>query len=44
MIIENLDSDEPLLSGSGDVSQVVAEDVLSAWQACIDEWRDDLSG
>ncbi|GMT31385.1 hypothetical protein PFISCL1PPCAC_22682 [Pristionchus fissidentatus] len=33
------DSDEPLLSGSGLVSQECAEDVMEAWRACVEEWK-----
>ncbi|CAJ0933526.1 unnamed protein product, partial [Mesorhabditis belari] len=38
------DSDEPLLSGSGDVNRVVSEDVLAEWQECITQWKADESG
>ncbi|CAJ0583037.1 unnamed protein product, partial [Mesorhabditis spiculigera] len=33
------DSDEPLLSGSGNVNREVSDDVLAEWQECIKEWK-----
>ncbi|GMR31748.1 hypothetical protein PMAYCL1PPCAC_01943 [Pristionchus mayeri] len=38
------DSDEPLLSGSGLVSQECAEDVMEAWKNCVEEWRNNEDG
>ncbi|VDN28337.1 unnamed protein product [Gongylonema pulchrum] len=35
------DSDEPLLSGSGIVNQDCSEDVLSAWNKVLEEWKAD---
>ncbi len=34
------DSDEPLLSGSGEVSKECPEDLLGAWNECIQKWKD----
>ncbi|VDK51014.1 unnamed protein product [Anisakis simplex] len=38
------DSDEPLLSGSGDVNRECSEDVLSAWSKVMEEWKNDPEG
>uniref|UniRef100_A0A915C0Q2 Rab GTPase-activating protein 1 n=4 Tax=Parascaris univalens TaxID=6257 RepID=A0A915C0Q2_PARUN len=38
------DSDEPLLSGSGDVNRECSEDVLSAWGKVMEEWKADPDG
>ncbi|KAL3099475.1 hypothetical protein niasHS_002930 [Heterodera schachtii] len=33
------DSDEPLLSGSGEVSRECSEDRLAAWRQLVDQWK-----
>uniref|UniRef100_A0A0R3PEK7 Rab-GAP TBC domain-containing protein n=1 Tax=Angiostrongylus costaricensis TaxID=334426 RepID=A0A0R3PEK7_ANGCS len=38
------DSDEPLLSGSGDVSKDCPEELMKQWTACIEEWRTNEEG
>ncbi|KAJ1356632.1 hypothetical protein KIN20_014371 [Parelaphostrongylus tenuis] len=38
------DSDEPLLSGSGDVSKDCPEELMKQWTACIEEWRTNEDG
>uniref|UniRef100_A0A1I8EPU5 Rab-GAP TBC domain-containing protein n=2 Tax=Wuchereria bancrofti TaxID=6293 RepID=A0A1I8EPU5_WUCBA len=38
------DSDEPLLSGSGVVDQECSDDVLSAWNKILLEWKTDPEG
>uniref|UniRef100_A0A914W7E3 Beta-hexosaminidase A n=1 Tax=Plectus sambesii TaxID=2011161 RepID=A0A914W7E3_9BILA len=37
------DSDEPLLSGSGDVCRECSEDVLSEWAECLRSWKDEAN-
>uniref|UniRef100_A0A5S6R4J5 Rab-GAP TBC domain-containing protein n=1 Tax=Trichuris muris TaxID=70415 RepID=A0A5S6R4J5_TRIMR len=36
------DSDEPLLSGSGEVSSECSELVLANWDVCLSKWSDNL--
>lgn len=38
------DSDEPLLSGSGDVNRECSEDVLTAWASLMEQWKLDPEG
>ncbi|VDO48575.1 unnamed protein product [Brugia timori] len=38
------DSDEPLLSGSGVVNQECSDDVLSAWNKILLEWKTNPEG
>ncbi|VDL79325.1 unnamed protein product [Nippostrongylus brasiliensis] len=33
------DSDEPLLSGSGNVSKDCTEELMEQWKKCIEEWK-----
>ncbi|KAK0390326.1 hypothetical protein QR680_019302 [Steinernema hermaphroditum] len=35
------DSDEPLLSGSGEVNRECAEDVMAEWKDVLQKWKDD---
>ncbi|TKR72061.1 hypothetical protein L596_019577 [Steinernema carpocapsae] len=35
------DSDEPLLSGSGEVNRECAEDVMAEWKEIMQKWKDD---
>ncbi|KRY85725.1 Rab GTPase-activating protein 1 [Trichinella pseudospiralis] len=37
------DSDEPLLSGSGEVKQEYSAAVLAEWNQCLTLWKDDLN-
>uniref|UniRef100_A0A158R5T0 PID domain-containing protein n=1 Tax=Syphacia muris TaxID=451379 RepID=A0A158R5T0_9BILA len=41
---DDSDSDEPLLSGSGEVNQECPEDVRTAWEDILKEWKKDTSG
>ncbi|VDN51777.1 unnamed protein product [Dracunculus medinensis] len=41
---DDSDSDEPLLSGSGEVNQECSENVLNAWKNVIDQWKADPEG
>ena len=36
-----LDSDEPLLSGSGEVNRECPEDVLTEWRGIVEKWKED---
>ncbi|CAB3410123.1 unnamed protein product [Caenorhabditis bovis] len=38
------DCDEPLLSGSGVVSQECGEEVMQKWQECIEQWKTTENG
>jgi hypothetical protein len=35
------DSDEPLLSGSGEVNRICPDDVLQEWQTIIEKWKNE---
>uniref|UniRef100_A0A915EUV2 Rab-GAP TBC domain-containing protein n=1 Tax=Ditylenchus dipsaci TaxID=166011 RepID=A0A915EUV2_9BILA len=35
------DSDEPLLSGSGEVNKECSDDLLSGWKALIEKWKEE---
>lgn len=35
------DSDEPLLSGSGEVNRECSKDILTEWQHIIDGWKEE---
>ncbi|PIO58194.1 hypothetical protein TELCIR_20376, partial [Teladorsagia circumcincta] len=37
-------SDEPLLSGSGDVSKDCTEEIMDQWNKCISEWKESENG
>ncbi|RCN29125.1 hypothetical protein ANCCAN_25119 [Ancylostoma caninum] len=38
------DSDEPLLSGSGNVSKDCPEELMKQWTECIEEWKKNEGG
>lgn len=38
------DSDEPLLSGSGNVSKDCTEELMELWTKCIEEWKKSEEG
>lgn len=40
-VAEFSDSDEPLLSGSGQVNRVCSEDVLAEWKTLIEKWKEE---
>lgn len=37
----NLDSDEPLLSGSGQVNRECSDDILQEWRNIIEKWKEE---